>query len=117
MGIRNGMVEFQRDSGGERDWIFENVYAYVEDEKGEKAKNAQEVVQIARALTMPSKNCLNNLRKDFQGTMAEEPYLKFQSDLKVIGDAINKRNKKNKKRGEATYHYLHPSVIPASVDI
>jgi hypothetical protein len=87
------------------------------DPKDKNEQHAQFVVQMAKVLTLPSEHCLDNLGKDFRGTDAEKPYLKFQSDLKLIGDTINKRNKESKKKGEATYHYLHPSVIPASVDI
>lgn len=92
----------------DRDWIFKNVNA--------KLDIAKETLQVVRALTLPSNFCIDNLSKNYQ-TRGKVPYEMFQNDLKKIGDKINDRNKENKSAGKAVYHYLHPSVVPASIDI
>jgi hypothetical protein len=50
-------------------------------------------------------------------TIGKVPYKMFQDDLKVIGEKINARNMANKSKGMAVYPYLHPSKVPASIDI
>jgi hypothetical protein len=102
------MFEAQGKDVG-RDWIFENVYATID--------TAKTFLQTVRALTIPSNYCIDNLSADFKGTRGEVPYKDFQKDLKVIGKKINDRNISHKKKGNPVYAYLHPSNVPASIDI
>jgi hypothetical protein len=57
------------------------------------------------------------LESYFKGTVGEQAYSKFLVRLDVIGKEINARNKKNRNNGKPVYHYLHPSIVPASIDI
>ena len=91
-----------------RQWIFENALPNVDD--------TREVIATVNVLTLPSKRTLDQLTDDFS-TLGSEAYEMFLEDLKGIGDGINQRNAQNKRRGRAVYPYLHPSVVPASIDI
>lgn len=109
LGIRKDMTHLEAQGKDvDRDWIFDNV--------NPDLKVAEKTLQVVRALTLPSNFCIDNLSENYKDT-GKGPYEKFQVDLKVIGDKINKRNKENKDAGKAVYHYLHPSVVPASIDI
>jgi hypothetical protein len=92
----------------DRDSIFKNV--------DPELAIAKETLQVARTLTLPSNFCIDNLSKNYK-TTGKVPYKMFQKDLKVIGEKINARNMSNKKKGLAVYPYLHPSKVPASIDI
>jgi hypothetical protein len=92
----------------DRDWIFEHVDPEVEI--------AKETMQVVRALTLPSNFCIDNLSKNYE-TTGTASYKIFQDDLKVIGEKINARNLSNKRKKRAVYPYLHPSRVPASIDI
>jgi hypothetical protein len=92
----------------DRDSMFKNVDPEIEI--------AKETLQVVRALTIPSNFCIDNLSKNYK-TIGKVPYEMFQDDLKVIGEKINARNMSNKSKGRAVYPYLHPSKVPASIDI
>jgi hypothetical protein len=103
------MIQFE-DQGKDvdRDSIFKNVDPELDI--------AKETLQVARALTLPSSFCIDNLSKNYK-TIGKVPYKTFQGELKVIGDKINARNMSNKSKGRPVYPYLHPSKVPASIDI
>jgi hypothetical protein len=106
-GIRSSFAHFIEKGKG-RDWIFGHTNPLLDI--------AELTTQLMHLLTIPSNYAIDNLTNDFKG-IGKKSYELFQEDLKVIGDDINQRNKKSKSEGRAVYHYLHPSKIPASIDI
>jgi hypothetical protein len=91
-----------------RDYMFEKLLPEEELMK--------QTLTTARILTLPSEDCIDNLEKQFDD-VGKEAYKKFQSKLDVISDDIEDRNKASKKAGKATYSYLNPTAVPASIDI
>jgi hypothetical protein len=76
----------------------------------------KQTLSTANILTLPSYTCVDNLEKQFND-VGKKAYEKFQSKLDVIGHDIEDRNYKNKLAKKPTYSYLHPSAVPASIDI
>jgi len=95
-------------SPASRNDVFEAVLPDLE--------GASFVMNLVRGLTLPSETCVDNLDGCFS-EVGEKSYRKFQSKLDVISDEIEARNKSKKKKGEAIYSYLNPTVVPASIDI
>ena len=73
-------------------------------------------ILLVQSLTLPSETCIDNLENSFN-EVGTESYKKFQLKLDVISEDIEDRNKAKKKKGEATYSYLNPTNVPASIDI
>jgi hypothetical protein len=109
LGISKDMTHFEAQGKDvDRDWIFEHVMP--------TPVIAKETMQVVRTLTLPSPDTIDKMDKHYK-TTGNAPYKIFQADLKVIGDKIEARNKSNKSKGRAVYPYLHPSKVPASIDI
>lgn len=109
--MRKGKKQFdasREDNPSSRAWIFENAMPNIEA--------AKTTIETAATLTLPSKHTIDSLESNFQG-VGREAYQKFLRRLDTIGDDINARNKKNRDAGKPVYHYLHPSLVPASIDI
>lgn len=111
LGVREGTEQFKESRKGNPsscDWIFENAMPNMD--------SAERAIATVRTLTMPSKHTIDSLDNNFKD-LGHESYQKFLVNLGLIGDDINNRNKKNRDAGKPVYHYLHPSVLPASIDI
>ena len=110
--MREGVDQFlaakKGDPDGLREWIFANAMPNMDD--------MREGLVTVNVLTLPSKNTIDKLDENY-ATNGKEAYAKFKEELDRIGKDINARNKKNRSAGKAVYHYLHPTVIPASIDI
>jgi len=110
LGARACMVQYKTDGKGKRRWIFENATPDM--------ARVKETLQVARALTLPSERCIDNLGGHYKDVRyGKSSYDTFLTKLEALGDIIEARNQKNKKQGKAVYSYLHPSQVPSSIDI
>jgi len=73
-------------------------------------------IQLLSVLTPPSHHTINKLDHHFE-TIGTEYYKKFKEVLEGIGEDIYERNESNSRKVLPTYHYLHPDVVSASIDI
>jgi len=76
----------------------------------------KETIATAHTLTFQTGHCIDKLSDEFEGR-GKKSYKKFLIRLDEIGDQIEERNKQSEKKKMAVYPYLHPSVVPASIDI
>lgn len=93
----------------QRKWIFANYFPNMD-----ATKHFQ--ILTTKVLTLPSTHTIGKMDSEFTGVGATA-YKNFQKELKGIGKEISERNLKNKKNKLPIYHYLHPDVVPASIDI
>ena len=104
------MEQFKEQGDDTLEFIFENVLP------GDLAQ--ANLMLTTHLLNMPSDVHIDELADHYSKTKyGMQSYDTFLKRLKVIGDDIEARNKKNKKEGNAVYPYLHPSNVPASIDI
>eukprot|EP00536_Pseudo-nitzschia_multiseries_P018055 jgi/Psemu1/248525/estExt_Genewise1.C_20950002 len=92
----------------QRKWMFENYFPNFEC--------VVDQVGLTKILTLPSTHTIGKLDEQFKDRGAEA-YEDFKKELEGIGNEITERNKKNKKKNGPIYHYLHPDVVPASIEI
>ena len=114
LSMRKGLHEFESakqslsTTSEVREWIFEHGFVNMTDVK--------EVITTARTLVLPSKHTIGKLDAQF-AELGSAAYTAFKEELDQIGATINERNRENARKGLPIYHYLHPSVVPASIDI
>lgn len=122
LGLRADLSTMPEDDAEIRDWMFENMFPHIngDDEWLREASGgnyaAIGILKTARLLTLPSKNCLDNLSDKFE-SVGTKSYDKFLTNLNVISKEIEARNEEAEKANEAPYNYLNPSNVPASIDI
>lgn len=124
LGLRADLSTMPEDDAEIREWMFENMFPYInsDDEWLREASGprgnheALGILQTVRLLTLPSKNCLDNLSDKFE-SVGTESYDKFLTNLNVISKEIEARNEEAVKANKAPYNYLNPSNVPASIDI
>mmetsp|Transcript_4663 Transcript_4663/g.8089 ORF Transcript_4663/g.8089 Transcript_4663/m.8089 type:complete len:252 (-) Transcript_4663:1140-1895(-) len=112
LSMRAGMDQFRAaNAADDPDWIYrEAVPDFLVTQLGH--------IITSRALTIPSEKCIDNLSAHYKDVpYGQKSYAKFLQRLDEIGDKIEKRNRKHKRTGEPVYPYLHPSNVPASIDI
>lgn len=103
------MEQFKERGDDTLDYIFENV---LPDDACQL-----NTLMVSRMLTLPADVHLDDLSGHYNNKTTrygQKSYQRFQRRLEVIGDAIDRRNQRSAARGEATYPYLHPSVVAAS---
>lgn len=111
LNMRQGTKQYEEsrdNNSGIRDWIFANAMPNLDA--------AKEAIQVTRVLTLPSKHTIDKLHENFQD-LGHESYELFLIDLDKLGKKIDNRNKENREKGKPVYNYLHPTVVPASIDI
>jgi hypothetical protein len=102
------MEHFKQTKQQDLNWMFSEAFPLLDMVK--------ETITVARGLTLPSNFCIDNLSDNFS-IIGADAYKKFKKELQTIGNDINKRNDAIKKKGTPAYTYLHPSKVPASIDI
>lgn len=114
LGLNAGMDQFRAADGENNpDWIYESAMG----DEGFWVPRLGNLV-TAYSLTVPSEKCIDNLSTHYDKTRyGKKSYKKFLAVLDGIGDKIEARNKRNKRIGKLVYSYLHPSNVPASIDI
>mmetsp|Transcript_15810 Transcript_15810/g.24571 ORF Transcript_15810/g.24571 Transcript_15810/m.24571 type:complete len:263 (-) Transcript_15810:228-1016(-) len=125
--LRADLSTMPKDDAEIRDWMFENMFPHIRtDDDWLKESSALGLtasgpaaiasLQTVRLLTLPSKNCIDNLSEKFED-VGTEAYDKFLKNLNVISEEIEARNDEAEKANKAPYNYLNPSNVPASIDI
>jgi hypothetical protein len=111
LGARASIEDFPTDESEEeqRKWIFNTFMPDLDSTVANQ-------ITLTDILTLPSTHTVNVLDKQFE-SVGTASYKSFKKELATIGKGITKRNKKAKANGDAVYHYLHPDVVPASIDI
>lgn len=123
LSMRADMSTIPSDDEQIREWMFEHAFAqisssddWLKSSTSSGADAAIDMIRMGRLLTFPSDHCLDNLSKEF-ASIGTEAYATFLKRLHIISDDINTRNEEAKKANKATYNYLNPSHVPASIDI
>lgn len=123
LSMRADMSTIPSDDEEIREWMFEHVFAHISSNDAwlkssslSESDAAIDTIQTVRLLTIPSDHCLDNLSEEF-ASIGTAAYATFLKRLHIISDEINTRNEEAKKANKATYNYLNPSVVPASIDI
>ena len=123
LGMRASLSSLPDNDSNIRPWMFEKFFPHVSSGKEWLKESTTfhrdatlDSVEMVHILTLPSHHCIDNLSGQFDN-IGNKSYVKFVKNLDEIGDEVEARNKESKKAGEAVYHYLNPSVVPASVDI
>ena len=123
LSMRADMSAIPSDDEEIREWMFEHVFAHISSNDAwlkssslSKSDAAIDIIQMGRLLTFPSDHCLDNLSEEF-ASIGTAAYATFLKRLHIISDEINTRNEEAKKANKATYNYLNPSNVPASIDI
>ena len=118
--LRADLSTMPKDDAEIREWMFENMFPLVRtDDVWLEEKTGPAVVktlQVINALTLPSKNCIDNLADKFE-VHGTEAYDKFLKKLNVISEEIEARNDEAEKANKPPYNYLNPKNVPASIDI
>ena len=123
LNVRADMSTIPEDDEEIREWMFEHMFPYVRSNDAwlrDSSRTGQDatidMISMAQVLNLPSDHCLDNLSEEF-ATIGKEAYGTFLKRLNAISDEINARNEEAKKANKATYNYLNPTVVPASIDI
>lgn len=96
------------DEETQRKWIFNEYMPNI--------ATAKLTIETTLALTYLSDHTINRLDKQF-ASVGKVSYESFKNELDHIGNEITARNTESERNGEATYHYLHPDFVTASIDI
>lgn len=76
------------------------------------------IVFLAMLLTTPTDFPINGLLDHFnQTSFGKQSYSDFLAMLDTIGLEIDDRDSDLVRQGSSPYPYLHPSRVPASIDI
>ena len=98
------------EAGDDPDWFFREAC-------GDQMIYKLNIIS-ARMLTLPSETTLTSLSHHYdKAQYGKASYAKFLEVLEELGDEIEARNKYNRDAGRPVYAYLHPSTVPASVDV
>eukprot|EP00984_Skeletonema_dohrnii_P000215 scaffold65_cov186-Skeletonema_dohrnii-CCMP3373.AAC.4 len=121
--LRADLSTMPEDDAEIREWMFENMFPHINtdddwlrDSTLSGYHAAVELVGVANLLSMPSRNCLDNMSGKFE-KIGTEAYDKFRKNLNVISEEIEARNEEAEKANKVPYNYLNPSNVPSSIDI